>query len=301
MNGFDWDDIRYFLAAAQHGSLSAAARVLAANQPTVGRRISSLENRLGLKLFQRHAQGLTLTEDGERILRAAETMAESALKVHHIANGETVGLSGSVRIAAPEGLGVLLITPALQRFRSHYPHIRYSLEASARPADMLHGESDVAVRLFRPTAPDLVVRQLGFLPLSFYASATYVAQYGQPQDMADLNGHQLIAYGDSLRHMEENQWMEQQFPDSRIIFTSDSTLSRLAAIESGLGIGLLPDCLAYQRSELIRLDLAMEIPRQEVWLVVHKDLRSIERIRLMMNFILELFARHPAIQTTDRA
>src|SRR5512143_702017 len=106
MNNLDWDNIRYFLAAAQTGSLAAASRELGSHQPTVGRHIDHLEKQLGVRLFQRHAQGLTLTEEGQRILQAAEAMSEAAAIMQRAGAYEGAEMRGSVRVAAPSGLAV---------------------------------------------------------------------------------------------------------------------------------------------------------------------------------------------------
>lgn len=279
MNQMDWDDVRFFLAAAHTGSLAAAARQIGTHQPTVGRRIDGLEHHLGVRLFQRHALGLTLTDEGRRILAAAESMAEAAAAVRRASHREDTEIRGSLRISAPNGLAVHVLAPALPQFHERFPHLDVTLLPSAASADLARGEADVAVRLYRPTAGELVIRRAGHMGLGLYASRSYLERQGAPESTADLLGHALIGPGSELCHLEESRWLESVAKGARYLLRCDDMPSRLAAVEAGLGIAVLPHVLA-QRSGRLQPILGSEnVPSKTVWLVVHRDLRELARVR----------------------
>jgi DNA-binding transcriptional LysR family regulator len=286
----DWDDIRFFLAAARTGSLAAAARQLGSHQPTVGRRIDGLEKRLGVRLFQRHAQGLTLTDEGQRILLAAESMAEAAATLQRSSGFEDKEIRGSVRIAAPSGLAVHVVAPALPLLHERFPNLDVVLQPSASSADLTHGEADVAVRLYRPTAGELVVRRVGHMGFGLYGSPSYLQQHGSPRSTADLPQHAVIGYGVQLRHLEESRWLESMAKGARYLLRSDDTHARLAAAESGLGLGVLPHVLAQRSPRLQRVLETVDAPPKTIWLVVHRDLRHLARVRAVFDWLDEVFA-----------
>lgn len=290
MHNLDWDDIRFFLGAAHAGSLAAASRQLGSHQPTVGRRIDSLEKRLGVRLFQRHTQGLTLTEEGQRILRAAESMDEAAASLRRASGIEDDHLRGSVRIAAPSGLGANILAARLPQFMARFPNLDVVLQPSAASADLTHGEADVAVRLYRPAAGELVIRRAGHMGFGLYASPFYLQQHGMPENPSDLPQHDFIAYGEQLRQLEENAWLESLAADARFLLRSDDTHTRLAAAESGLGIAVLPHILAKQSGRLQRVLESEEAPSKTIWLVVHRDLRHVARVRAVLDWLEETFA-----------
>lgn len=290
MHNLDWDDIRFFLAAARSGSLAAASRQLGSHQPTVGRRIDSLEKRLGIRLFQRHTQGLTLTEEGQRILQAAESMDEAAASLLRANGIEGDQIQGSVRIAAPSGLGANILAARLPQFLARFPNLDVVLQPAVSSADLTHGEADVAVRLYRPTAGELVVRRAGTMGFGLYASPIYLQQHGIPEKTSELAQHDFIAYGEQLRHLEENAWLESIATGARYLLRSDDTHTRFAAAESGLGIAVLPHILAQQSARLLPILDSEEAPPKTIWLVVHRDLRHMARVRAVLDWLEETFA-----------
>lgn len=298
MNNLDWDNVRYFLAAARTRSLSAASRALNSNQPTVGRRIDALEAQLGLRLFQRHSGGLTLTEDGQRLLTAAELMEEGAADAIRACQPDGQSIAGTVRIAAPEGLGVCVLAPRLPELYQRYPLLDVTLEPSVASADLKRGQADIALRLFRPTAADLVSRRLCAMGFGLYASAEYVARNGAPGSLDALPQHAFVAYGDGLREQEENAWLEGLMGRGRCVFRSDNTLARLSALAAGAGIGVMPHLLMAQQN-CVRVLPQHEAPARTIWLVVHGDLRHVARMRAVMDFVEDVVdAQNQAIADT---
>lgn len=290
MHRMDWDDIRFFLAAARTGSLAAASRQLGTHQPTVGRRIDGLEKRLGVRLFQRHAQGLTLTDEGQRILHAADSMAEAAAALQRASGFEDKEIRGNVRVAAPSGLAVHVIAPRLPLLHERFPNLDVVLQPSASSADLTHGEADVAVRLYRPTAGELVIRRVCNMGFGLYGSPSYLQQHGAPQSAIDLPQHAFIGYGVQLHHLEESRWLESITKGARYLLRSDDTHTRLAAAESGLGLAVLPHALVQRPLKLQRVLETVDAPPKTIWLVVHRDLRHIAQVRAVFDWLGEGFA-----------
>lgn len=287
MNNLNWDDIRYFLAAARAGSLAGASRALDGHQPTVGRRIAALERHLGHKLFQRHAQGLTLTDEGVNLLASAERMDEAAaalLRASGIPGGE---IRGRVRIAAPSGLAVQVIAPALPDLQARYPELDVVLQAATASADLVHGEADIALRLYRPDAADLVLRRVGGMGFGLYGGASYFARNGLPADATALKSHAFIGYSEGLRHLEENQWLETLVGEARFPLRSDDTQTRIAASVAGIGLAVLPHVLASRVTGLNRVLPELEAPGKTIWLVMHQDLRHLARVRVVLDWLAE--------------
>ena len=286
----DWQAIQYFLAVAEAGSLSAAARQLDASQPTVGRRIDALESTLGFRLFRRHSRGLQLTQEGTLLLEQARQMLHSAVNIQQLAAGEIQQPSGLVRLSLPEGICHELLIPALPRFRARYPSLRLVLDVSFRSADLTHGEADVALRLFRPKEPDLVVRRLGTMTMGVYAGADYLKTCARPTEPQQLADHPCISYGDSLNQLPENQWLLRHCRAENLLLQSDSTACRLRATEHNLGVSIQPALLADSRPALVRLLEETDIPGHEIWLTYHRDLLHSARTRAVVEFLIELFA-----------
>ena len=285
MNSINWDGFRYFVAAAETGSLSAAAKLLDSNQPTVGRHVDALEAALGIKLFQRHAKGLTLTQEGAYILEQSLSMRSLVVKAKRAVQegGEEIG--GTVRVAIPEGLCMEVMLPALPEFYKQYPQINLILNVSPSTANLTSGEADIAIRLFRPDDANLVVRHVGDMEMGLYASNEYCVNHGTPAKIADLKHHRIIAYGDALSALPENQWLTDHATSSRCILRSDSTMARLKATLMGLGISIQPHMFSRTNKDLNPLIKDTVIPGHEIWLVYHNDLRNIGRVRAVVDFV----------------
>lgn len=290
MNGLNWDDFRYFLAAYESGSLSAAAKLLHSNQPTVGRHIDDLERALGLKLFQRHKQGLTLTQEGAWVLEQSQLMHSGVQNIQRMIDGEYQQLQGSVRLALPEGLCHEILIPQLASFYQRYSNLRLILNVSSRTANLTRGEADIAIRLFRPKETDLVARLLTRMEMGLYANQDYLHTQSRPEVTADLLRHRVICYGDELADLPENKWLLDHADPNNCVLQSDSTTSRLRATVLGLGISIQPCIFAKSHKSLIPVLKDVGLPAHEIWITYHGDLRHILRIRVAVDFLSSLFA-----------
>ena len=286
MNNINWDSLRYFLAAANGGSLTAAAEMLGSNQPTVGRYIDALEQSLGTKLFKRSVKGLSLTDEGAFILEQSQAIQATITKIQHTLTGDKNEIAGTIRLTLPEGLSLEVITPLLAKFHTTYPNIKLLLNVSAQSMNLIQGESDMAIRLYRPKETDLVVKSLGEMEMGLFASQQYLQQHGTPTSLEELARHRVIAYGEQLSNMPENKFL---LTHASPVLMSDSTSTRLRATLDGVGISIQPKLVQHHNPQLKPVLKDQPLPNHAIWLVYHKDLRNQARIRALAKFIIELF------------
>lgn len=280
----DWDDLRHFLAIARQGSLSAAARSLGVRQSTMGRRLAALEERTGAKLLQRTPRGYVLTSAGEAILGNVERIESEAMAVERVITGKDVRLEGAIRITTVETLAVTVLTPLFHAFQQAYPGISLELVTDFRTLSLTNREAEVALRLARPSQPELVARRVGELASAIYASPGYLKQFGKPDFAAAAAGHRRIMVQEDLMHTSEMQWFQDLTSQADIVLRSNSRFSHAAAAEEGMGLV----CIARfhgDRLGLVRLDPPSPAPLREIWLVVHQDIRHMPRIRAFTEFL----------------
>ncbi len=288
MNNMDWDGFRYFIAAAETGSLTAAAKKLGSNQPTVGRYIDALEAALGVKLFQRTVKGLKLTEEGECVFEQSQSIQSAVIKVQRKTQAEQEEFSGTIRLALPEGLCLEVLTPLLPQFYKEYPNINLIINVSSSAANLTKGEAEIAIRLFRPKDVNMVARRLGQMTLGLYASAGYAKAYGIPAKKNELKEHRVITYSDQLSDLAENQWLLNHSEPSLRSLQSDNTSTRLIATIAGTGISVQPHIFCQKDARLVPVLESIELPSHEVWLVYHNDLRHLGRVRAVVKFIVSV-------------
>jgi DNA-binding transcriptional LysR family regulator len=282
----DWSALRDFLAVAECGSLSAAARRLGVSQPTLTRRMAALQRSLGAELLQRGARGLELTESGEAILGPARQMAQEVQAIELAASGRDQALAGTVRLTATEGLAVEWLTPALASFRALHPRIDLEILVRNTALNVLRREADVAIRLGRPQQVELVARRVADLALGLYASRAYLEAAGTPETALDLARHLGVGFDEAERYTGVGSWLERSLGEARIVYRANSLTAQRAAIRAGFGIGGQSCFIAERDPELVRVLPNAEV-RVEVWLVTHPGLRRSARIRAVFDFLAE--------------
>ena len=281
----DWDDLRYFLAIARHRTLSGAARALKVQQSTMSRRLDALEERMGARLLQKTPSGYVLTPVGEAVLGNAERIENEALSVERTITGKDVRLEGTIRVTSVESLAVEILMPIFAAFREAYPGIVLELLADTRALSLTKREADVALRMARLTQSDLAVRKVSDLGFAVYASQAYLDRFGPPDFAAGAPGHQIILVLDDLMGAPEMAWFRGASERAAISFRSNSRYAHVAAAEAGIGLVCLARYLG-DGAALVRLDAA-GVPRREIWLAVHNDVRHTPRIRALTDFVTE--------------
>lgn len=276
---FDWSDLRIFLAVHRAGSLSAAARPLGIDASTAGRRLASLEQALGERLFDRVPEGLVPTAAGAEILDLALAMEEKALAVERALGSREGGIAGTVRLTTVEILASRFLAPRVPPLLAAHPGLRLELLTASRVLDLPRREADLALRMGKPTEPGLAGRKLGSIAFALYGSDREAP---------------LFAFDESLAHLPESAWLEGFCRGREPILRSNSTAVLFEAVRAGAGNAVLP-CWLGDDAGLQRLIEPEELPSRELWLVVHPDSRRIPRIRAVADFLAERIEREEAL------
>ena len=297
----DWDDLRFFLAIARHGSLTEAARELSVAQSTVGRRLASLEAGLGVRLLHRTPDGYVLTRAGESVRGQAERVEAEALAVERTVGGRDAKLEGVVRVTCTESVAAHILAPRFAALHARHPGILIELLPAARELSLSMREADIAVRLTRSDKNDLIVRRIGRIAFGLYASPDYLERHGEPDFEAGCAGHSLMMLGDAESEMQA-RWLEGLAGRARLSLQTSSHEVLLSAARSGGGLVCLARFRADHDLGLRRLATPVPAPTTEISLVVHKDSRAIPRNRVVLAAITEaLKSLSAALDPADAA
>ncbi|MDK1387981.1 LysR family transcriptional regulator [Sinorhizobium sp. 8-89] len=278
----DWNDLRYFLAVARTGSLSAATRELGTSQATIGRRVQALETALGAVLFERLNTGYVLTSAGREIQARAEAAEASVLAVARGVDRELGQVQGSVRLATGEALASHLIAPRASSFRATYSALRLEFVTGFRAVSLSRHEADLALRLIRPDQGDYIRRKVGVVGFGLYASAALVDAH--PALRCDPWSVDFVGWDASMRDVPMAGWIKGQALD-RIVATATSMNVQLALARASLGAALLPCFVADSVPDLVRLAGPSDVGILDLWVVVHRDLSRVPRVRAVLDFV----------------
>lgn len=291
MDHLDWDKLKTFHAAAESGSLTAAAEALGVSQSAVSRQIAALEADLGVALFHRHARGLLPTEPGQKLFEIAHHMAASAALAEARIKESRDQPSGDLRVTTTVGLGAIWLTQQLNDFVTSYPDIRLHLLLDDRELDLTRFEADVALRPWEAKQADLIQRKLFSASQSLYASHEYVSRHGAPKTVDELADHPLILYGaGTASPMIQADWaayIDRERGDPRPArLTVDNLLGVMKAAAAGAGIAGLPDYIARTDPRLSRVLPEISGPSFDVYFLYPEELKGSKRLIVFRDFIL---------------
>lgn len=276
----DWSLWRSFAAVVSEGSFSAAARRLGLSQPTLGRHIEALEQALGLTLFERSLQGVTPTDAALRLYEPVEAarlaLAEATLRAEGAAVGD---LEGTVRITSSEITTHYVLPELLLPIRTALPGVGLELVPSDTVENLLLREADIAVRMFRPTQPDLIARRIGDVPVVCCAHESYLAGRGTPASIAELAGHDLIGYDRATLIIDGARSLGVTLARDDFRLRTDSQTAMWELIRAGLGIGFAQFGMVRDTHGLRRILPEISVPGLEIWLTTHRELSTSRRIR----------------------
>jgi DNA-binding transcriptional LysR family regulator len=286
-SALDWSLVQAFLAVAEQGSLSAAARVLGTSQPTVGRQIRAMEEQLGAELFQRHEKGLALTALGESVLASARTMRESVHSIERSAAGRDAVLEGSVRITASEMVSVYHLPRIIADIRVREPAISLELVPNDETSNLHYREADIAIRMFRPTQLDLVTQYLGDVRLGAFVARSYAERRGLPRTLEEVVAHDFVGLDRAEQILEG--FRQAGYPVEREWFKvrSDDQVAYWALVRAGCGIGFGQSLLGRADPDLVEIPLDFGLPRMPVWLTAHEAVRQAARVRRVWELLAE--------------
>jgi DNA-binding transcriptional LysR family regulator len=287
----DWDKLRIFHAVASAGSFTHAGQMLALSQSAVSRQISALEEEINTPLFQRHARGLTLTDEGELLYGAVSDVltrlgqAEEALK-----NAQSAP-RGSLKVTSSHGLGTYWLLPRINEFVRDFPELQVHLVFEDRELDLAQREADLAIRMRAPVQADLIQRKLFTVHYHLCATADYLARQSTPKTFEDLCNHTLIAYGETAApEIRDVNWLvdsTRRFTNGcgRVLRINNIT-GILHAVEAGIGVAALPDFLTSDRPHLVRILPEVDGPTFDVHLVYCDALRQSKRVAAFRDFLV---------------
>jgi len=284
----DWDDLRFFLLAAQAGTLAGAARAGGVRHTTIGRRLTALERSLGASLFLRGPEGLTLTPVGELMLPLAQKVEHDVRTLRElVASRRSV-----VRLALPSGF-VTMFADDLARLTKEHPELTLETAGSGQFADLQRGEADLALRIGQIQDHELVARSLGEVGLSLYASMHYLRDHPMAADLSDFTGHRLIAFGAELSSTPPAEWLHKHAQAASVVLRTNEMASMLDAAVSGAGLALLPCMLADTEPRLLRLTPQVLV-RRELSLVYRREQRENHAVRIVADFLIAALRAHTA-------
>jgi DNA-binding transcriptional LysR family regulator len=275
----DWQDLHYFSVLARVGSLSGAARELAVDHATVGRRVALLERALSLRLIDRLPRRSPLTAEGSAIAALVAGMEDITQAIKRRARGLTASPTATVRISAPPAVATRLIAPHVADFHRAHPGITLVLSGLTQNAALDRGEADLAVRMTRPQKNDLVIKRIGAVPFALYATPTHVAL--PPERWA------FIGYDAALEHVAQQIWLRSLLAGRPIVFQASDLFLQQEAARAGLGAAVLPRFLGDTDPALVPVPVDSTPPTRELWLATYPDLRRSPAVRTVMTFLAE--------------
>ncbi|KUM23241.1 LysR family transcriptional regulator [Mesorhizobium loti] len=291
---FDWNLIKSFVAVAETGSLSAAARRLEASQPTLGRHIAELEQTLGVTLFRRGRRGYELTEAGSALYERGQAVSEQANAFSLLALGSVEAIEGTVRIAASEVVAAFVLPQMMARLGEEEPGIEVEIVASNQVENLLRRDADIAIRMVRPAQNELVARKVADIALCLCAAKSYLDRRGRPETPAELADHPLVGFDRSDEIIRGFTAHGIPVGRSNFRFRTDNQIVLWEAVRAGNGIGIGQEPLADRDPDLEKLLPDVLLPNLPVWLAMHRDVRTSMRIRRVADFLHEELKRYSA-------
>lgn len=287
----DWDKLRIFHAVAEAGSFTHAGEMLNLSQSAVSRQISALEASLKVPLFHRHARGLILTEQGELLYRTAhEVFGKLAMTAAQLSESKEHP-TGPLKVTTTVAFGSTWLTPRMHEFMDLYPEVEVNLLLTDQELDLSMREADVAVRLSPPRQADLIQRHLLTVHMNVYAAPGYLKRYGEPMTAGDLDAHRLVIYGEDIRPpVPDVNWLLRVGSESgrlrRPALTVNNVYAIMRALQTGAGLGALPEFMGHGEDDLVQVLPQLEGPQFDAYFVYPEELRTSKRIQVFRDFLL---------------
>jgi DNA-binding transcriptional LysR family regulator len=287
----DWDKLRIFHAAADAGSFTHAGDQLRMSQSAVSRQVAALEKDLGVALFHRHARGLVLTEQGELLFRTATEILSKLSTAETLLTDATTKPAGELRVTAPTGLGTIWVTQRLREFLDLYPEIRVELILTDEQLDISMRAADVAIWTSEPQHSDIIRRPLFSMQVHAYASPQYIKRSGTPQTLDDLEKHRIVSYsGTPQSYLSAIRWLETAGRDGKSArtpaFAANSVIAMKYALRAGLGVGMLPDYMTSEESELVPVLRDVTLPTMQIYFCYPEELKTAKKVQVFRDFMV---------------
>jgi len=298
----DWNDLRYFLSVAEHGSTLAAGRAMRVSQTTVARRIAALEEALGHPIFEKRQAGYVLTPGGEALVDRARQVEAAANGFAEASAAVARDSSGSVRITTQEIFANTLLAPMLRELHERHPAIVIEMDTQQELLELGDGQADIALRSTAQTPPaGTVGRRLCIDDWTLYCSREYGELHGVPRTRKDLKKHSIIGGGGGKLWLYYEAWLRSLGLEKQVAMHHASSTGLLSAVRSGFGIAVLPCIVADADPDLVRCLPPLADHGREMWLLTHDRIRHTPRVRLVIDFLYERLMRHVRMLKEQRA
>ena len=283
----NWDDLRVFLTLAREGTLTTAAKALGVSHPTVARRVQALEKQIGARLFERLPDRFVPTQAGEGLLADTEAMEKAAQSIHRRSAGLSDTVSGTVRLSAEEATAALIARYSAE-LRSKLPQIEFEVISSHTLANLSRREADLLIREQVPEMGGIVARKLGRVAFAIYAARDFPVKRSTPAALAALP---WVGFDDDHIRMSGQSWLLDFRGGRRPEIRGNNWLVLHEATRNGAGLAVLPCFLGDPDPMLRRIGGIISDVFADQWLLVHRDLRALPRVRAVMDAVIELFQR----------
>ncbi len=285
----DWDKLKIFHNVALDLNISEAANKMNISHSSISRQISSLEKDLKVSLFHRHARGLSLTEQGNILFKTVhDIFGKIALTESQLMDSKEKP-SGSLKIAATVAFGTTWLAPRIVKFTNSYPELNVSIKIENKYTDLMMGEADVALRLKEPTQMDLIRFPLFEFQFKIYSSPDYIAKYGIPKNLDELNSHRIVAFGKDVEpSIPDVNCILDLVPDiskAKIMYISNM-YGIMRAIGGGAGIGALPDYMKSSKNNLVPILPDAKTPKATIFFTYPYDLKGSKKISALRDFLV---------------
>ncbi|MBY6202111.1 LysR family transcriptional regulator [Maritalea mobilis] len=282
----NWDEIRTAFQVARMGTVSGAAEVLGVHHATVIRHIDALENRLGAKLFQRHARGYTATEAGQDLLQVAGQADDQFTQLAGRIRGRGDEVTGDLLVTSLASLSPLLV-PTIAQFQDRHPDVRVRLISDARLFRLEYGEAHVAIRAGKlPDQPDNVVQPFFTQTIRLVASSDYVEKHGMLTEET-IEQHRFIGPNEDTPRAPFYRWLMENVPDRAVVFRASHMETVKEAVLAGIGIGFIAGWDQRGTDDLVDMLPSMEDWSAKIWLVTHMDLHRTAKVQTFVKHLKE--------------
>lgn len=288
---FDWNHIRAFLATAETGSFSAAARQLRQTQPTLSRQIAALEQDLGVMLFERAGRTLEITQAGLELLDHTRKMGDAANRIALTASGQAQSIEGRVRITASDVMSAYVLPDLLREIRVQAPRLRIDVIASNDIQDLMRREADIAIRHVRPDQPDLIAKLVQEASGHFYATTEYLNRAGRPKSKQDLSRHEFISFGDNNQMIAYLKPLGIHLTNENFRLGSQNGIVAWEYAKQGFGIAPMSQTVGDAAPGMERVCPGMEAITFPIWLTTHRELHTSRRIRLVYDLLTKFLSK----------
>ena len=298
-HALDWDKLKTFHAAAQTGSLTAAADKLKISQSAVSRQITALEDSLDMPLFHRHARGLTLTEEGQILFKTADDVAVRIARVQSRVIDSRQKPQGILRVSTPISLGSNWLPSVLPEFIEAYPDIDIQLILEDAEHDLSSFDVDCALRPWPSTQGDVIERKLGQITQSLYASHQYLSDHGAPTSAKDLDNHRIVAFADLIpKNLHSANWAlevgrEDKDMPRKPVLSVNNLHGIMRAAEAGIGIVGIPDYMTVLSRRLVRVLPNLRGEQFDLYFVYPTELRGSVRAKVFREFLTNVTKNWP--------